>query len=189
MTRNIGFHLVSLIVITLLINGCLTTESKEYSFTLNSDGSGSGEIKFINIVSQEDEGKDVSFSDFDDLMNNWINGDDFEKANPRLRVKSKELYEDKGQLCGKVSFTFDRVRDINLYRFDNYEDAPMIFYFGDLTETLIETNGKRLSGGKDIPIIYIDGDARSFTYKTQVEENMSNTHSLLSLHKVWIKNR
>lgn len=35
----------------VMLSGCLSVESKEYSFTLKKGKSGSGTIKFINIMS------------------------------------------------------------------------------------------------------------------------------------------
>lgn len=185
MLKKIMSRLLLLVMITFFLTGCLTTEIKEYTFRLNSDGSGSGEVKYVNLVSEEDEGKDVSFSDFDELINDYIKGEQFETDNPQYTVTNKTLFEENGQLCGKVEFTFNSISDINLFGFEDCECAPLMFYFEGLSETMLETNGTKLREDDSIPLIYWDKNATEFTYKTQVKEEMSDAHSLLPLYKIW----
>ena len=89
--RRLAILIFSLTLLTL--TGCLSTEYKEYTFKINSDGSGEGEILFYNIVSVEDDGKDVSFKDFGELVTDYIEGTNFENDNPNYQVTNKELFE------------------------------------------------------------------------------------------------
>ncbi len=78
-----SFLRISMLIVfsLVLINltGCLSTEYKEYIFEINSDGSGEGEIIFYNLVSVEDDEKDVSFKDFGELVSDYIEGTNFER--------------------------------------------------------------------------------------------------------------
>jgi hypothetical protein len=90
----------------LFFAGCLIAEKKEYVFKVNEDGSGSGTVRYINLVSQDDEEQDVSFKDFAELVTDYLQGNKFEEENPQFSVTDKKLYEKDGVLIGEFSFTF-----------------------------------------------------------------------------------
>ena len=150
-----------------------------------------GTIKFINIVSEEDEEQNVSTTDFDELINNYINGTAFEEANPNFNVISKELCEENGVLNGQVEFTFEDLQDIGFYHYQRSEHAPIMFYLGSFSETLLETDGEYLGGAKDeeggIPMIIWAPGTTEFTFKTAVKDEMSNTHTLLDHYNLWLE--
>ena len=60
MKHLLTISIVGMLVLGLMIGltGCLTPEYKEYYYTINDDGSGEGRMKFINLVSEEDEDED-----------------------------------------------------------------------------------------------------------------------------------
>lgn len=183
--KKLFMRFFMVLLISLVLTGCLTTEFKEYRFSVNADGSGTGTIKFINIVSEEDEEKDVSFADFQELINNYLQGDQFETDNPDLNVNSKEIFEENGQLCALVKFSFDHYRNIDFFRYDKCECAPMMYYAGDLSETVIETDGMSLTEDSSIPIYYWDPQITDFYVKTAVKEDMGDAHDMIDLHKIW----
>ncbi|MCF7794397.1 MAG: hypothetical protein K9N09_10585 [Candidatus Cloacimonetes bacterium] len=189
MFRKIAFRIAVLVLLSLLINGCLTTENKLYSFKINPDGSGSGTVIFENIVSEEDEGKDVSFDDFGELIDDYVNGTVFETDNPGYNIKRKEIYEENGKLYGKFVFTFDNLEDAGFYRYEDCSCAPVMYYMGSLSETLLDTNGNYLGYDRDFPIIVWPANATEFSFKTNVKEDMSDAHSLLPLYKTWKENQ
>ncbi len=176
-----------LAVLCFSVSSCLTTEFKQYFFKINADGSGSGTIKFINIVSEEDEGQNVSTTDFDQLVNSYLNGTTFEDANPDFNVISKELYEENGVLNGQVEFTFDDFQDFGFYHYQRSEHAPIMFYMGSLSERLLETDGEYVGGDEDneIPMLVWSPSTTEFTFKTSVKDEMSNVHPLLDLYNSW----
>ncbi|MBN3035996.1 MAG: hypothetical protein JW861_10465 [Bacteroidales bacterium] len=167
------------------LSSCLTTEYKEYRFKLNENGSGSGTVKFINIVSQEDEEKDVSFEDFGELISDYIEGSTFEDENPNFTVSDKRLFEENGVLCGEVTFTFDDINSIGFFLSSDCECAPILYYLGSLSETFNETNGTYLGEEEDFPLISWNSEAREFYFKTTVQDDLSDCHSLLPLYNTW----
>lgn len=64
--------LIVFLLMVINLTGCLSTEYKECIFEIKSDGSGEGEIIFYNLVSVEDDEKDVSFKDFGKLVSDYI---------------------------------------------------------------------------------------------------------------------
>ncbi len=178
----VQFMVVSLCA--LFMTSCLTTEFKEYRYILKQDGSGQGTILYVNIVSEEDEEKDVSFTDFGELVEGYLEGGKFEEENPYLNVTHKEIYEKDGVLMGSVRFTFDSIDSIGFFRLD-IENSPFMYYMGSLSETFVETNGKYLGENRDLPIIVWDADVKEFFIKTSLKEDMSDAHSLLAVYKTW----
>ncbi len=170
---------------SLFMTGCLTTEFKEYRFHINADGSGSGTVKFINLVSEEDEETETVTSDFDELINNYIEGENFEVDNPFYQVSSKELFEEDGMLCGKVEFTFDNYRDIGFYKFKDSDIAPVIYYLNDDSEVLIETDGEFYADNQNIPISLWEPGTNDFYFKTSIKEDMSDAQSLIEHYRLW----
>jgi len=183
--KKMLFRFFMILLISFFLSGCLTTQYKEYRFTFNEDGSGSGSIKFINIVSEEDEEKDVSFSDFQELINDYLQGEQFETDNPDFMVTSKELFEENGHLCAKVEFTFDHISAASFFRYDNCECSPMMYYAGDLSETVIETDGNAFSEDESIPVYFWNNKSTSYYIKTQVKDDMSDAHEMMDLYKIW----
>jgi len=172
-------------ILLLTITGCLSTEYKEYRFQINSDGSGKGSIVFHNIVSVEDDEKDVSYKDFGELLSDYLEGTKFEDDNPAYKIINKELYEDEGVLAAKVEFTFDDFRKIGFYKEETCDCSPIMYYMGRFSETYSESNGKYLGNESDFPMIVWKSDTNEMYIKTIVQEDLSNAHSLLNLYNDW----
>jgi hypothetical protein len=171
---------------TLLnLTGCLATEYKEYIFKLDPDGSGEGTITFHNIVSVEDDEKDVSFKDFGELVSDYMEGTRFEDDNPDYVVTNKELFEEDSILIGKVEFTFTDFRNIGFFKSEDCDCSPLMYYMGDFGETYSESNGNYLGDEKDFPVIIWQSDADEIYIKTIVQEDLTGTHSLLKLYRTW----
>ena len=189
MFLKVAVKILLLAALCFILSSCLNTEFKQYFFKINADGSGTGTIKFINIVSEEDEEQNVSTTDFDTLINNYINGTTFEEANPNFNVISKELFEENGVLNGQVEFTFKDFQDIGFYHYQCSEHAPIMFYLGALSETFLETDGEYIGGDEEneIPMIVWAPGTTEFTFKTAVKDEMSNVNSLLDLYNLWIE--
>ncbi|MBN2460484.1 MAG: hypothetical protein JXB60_02660 [Candidatus Cloacimonetes bacterium] len=183
------FTFAVVILAAIVITGCLTTETKEYRFKINQDGSGEGKIKFINIVSEEDEEQDVSFNDFGELISDYMEGHTFETDNPHYEVLDKRLYEENGVLVGEVSFKFVHADSVGFLRNTDCDCAPLLYYLGSLSETLLETNGEYLGLGRDFPIIQWPAGTEELFFKTSVKEDMSDAHGLLPLYQTWLENK
>ncbi|MCP4580609.1 MAG: hypothetical protein GY839_03270 [candidate division Zixibacteria bacterium] len=188
-TTKLSMMFIIVAAIALLIGGCLTTEFKEYHFKINADGSGEGTIKHINIVSEEDEGQNVSFADFGELTNDYLEGTTFEEANEHLQITDKKLYEDGGMLMGEICFTFSSMDSIGFYYDSSCKCSPFMYYAGSLAETIIESNGNYLGENRDFPIILWDDKSGEFYFKTLVKEDMSDAHGLLPLYNAWLESK
>ncbi len=174
-------------LLSVFMASCLTVEKKQYSFTVKKDGSGSGTIKFINIVSQDDEDKDVSFEDFGELMNDYYEGEQFETDHPNMTVTDKKLYEENDVLCAEVSFTFTHIDSIGFMKFEDCSCAPLLYYLGSLSETFNSTNGTYLGENTNMPFIKWGGKETKLNFETIVQENLSDCRSLLDLYNVWLE--
>lgn len=178
-------YFVFLLAGIVLLGGCLTSEYKEYSFKINADGSGEGVIRFINIVSEDDEGENVSFDDFGELIDGYYNGTTFENENPHYVVTDKRLFEENGVLNGEVTFTFSNADSIGFILFPDCSCASVLYYLGSYSESFMQSNGKYLGFGRDLPVIVWEPGTSEYTFQTSVKDDMSDARSLLSLYKVW----
>jgi len=169
----------------LLLQGCLNVEQKEYYFKINNDGSGECRIVYRNILSKDDDGKDVSFKDFGELVSDYLNGDKLEKEYGDIRDVKKRLFVEDGLLCGEMIFSFDSLSQAGLFQFD--QDSPLMLYleqsmFGS-NEKYIESNGFY---DKDVmPVIFWKRNSRELRLTTQVLEDTTGTRNLVKLYTLW----
>jgi hypothetical protein len=184
--------LILLAALAALLSGCLGVEKKEYRFTLNPDGSGSGMIRYVNLVSIDDNSgsdssKDVSFKDFAALISDYVEGTKFEEDNPHFKVTGKKLLEENGVLIGEVTFTFASFDSIGFFRRPKCDCCPVLYFnrteAGD--ETITETNGRLVEGVASIPFVEWEGGAREFTFKTTVLSDLSGTRSMVEHYRTW----
>jgi hypothetical protein len=181
MNRALGLCLILSSV--ALLNGCLTVESKEYYIKLKNGQSGEATIRFINILSESDDTTDITSDDFQTLIETYVSGNKLERDNPGFRNVKKRLYEEKGVLCGEVTFTFDSLSTVRLFKFD--KDSPYMYYASNplSSETLIETNG--ILGEQWMPVVFWKRDTKEFYVKTKVSSEARFRTSLLKQFREW----
>jgi hypothetical protein len=181
MNRLLGFFL--LLSAAALLSGCLTVETKEYLIKLKNGQSGEATIRFINILSESDDTTDITQEDFQTLIETYVRGNKLERDNPGFRNVKKRLYEEKGVLCGEITFTFDTLSAVRLFKFD--KDSPYMYYASNplSSETLVETNG--ILGEQWMPVVFWKKDTREFYVKTKVTSEARFRTSLLKQFREW----
>jgi len=181
MNRLLGFFL--LLSAAALLSACLTVETKEYLIKLKNGQSGEATIRFINILSESDDTTDITQEDFQTLIETYVRGNKLERDNPGFRNVKKRLYEEKGVLCGEITFTFDTLSAVRLFKFD--KDSPYMYYASNplSSETLVETNG--ILGEQWMPVVFWKKDTREFYVKTKVTSEARFRTSLLKQFREW----
>jgi hypothetical protein len=171
------------IILSVLMTGCLTVETKEYHIKLKTEMSGEATIKFINIQSESDDTTDITKEDFQQLIETYVSGAKLEKDNPGFRNVRKKMYEEKGVLCGEISFTFDSLSHVRFFKYD--KDSPYMYYASNplSSETLVETNGTQ--GEEWMPMVFWKKDAHDFYVKTHVVSEARYRTSLLKHFREW----
>ncbi len=169
-------------VFSFYIQGCLGVETKEYTFKMKKDGSGEVTIKYINIMTDSKDSAGIPEADYQELIDTYMKGHKLEEDYPEAKNIEKRLFEEDNQLCGEVKFEFD---DITKFKFYKYKDkGPWCYYlsadmFG--SEQYFSSNGTY--GGEKMPVIFWEGDQKTFEFKTVVSAPAKNTMSLLVLWK------
>lgn len=180
-------NLITLFVLgtlVLTLQGCLTVETKEYSFKIKKDRSGSGKIKFINVMSDSKDSLEQVENDYSDLIESYLHGKKPEDEFQGTKNIEKKLFEEDNQLCGEITFEFE---DITKLKFYKYKDSgPWCYYisnfnFSSGAESFFSSNG--IYGGEHMPVIFWDGGQSEFEFKTTLTQPAKNTVSLLSM---WI---
>lgn len=177
-----------LFVTALMSGGCLIAEKKEYRFKVNADGSGTGTIKFINIVSQDDDDQDVSFKDFAELVTDYVEGTKWEDENSYCTVTGKKLYEQNGVLVGEVSFTFTDWNAAGFLIESGCSCCPVLYHFeGTNNENYSASSGEYLGADGGLPLIKFASGTKQFDMDTYFLENLDGTHPLLKHYSSWKK--
>jgi hypothetical protein len=175
------------LLITVGLSSCLTVEQKEYHITLDTDHSGRATIKFINIMSEADDSADISDDDFQQLIDFYLHGNELEKENPGFRNVKKHLFEENGVLCGEISFTFDSLEAVRVFKYDT--NSPYMYAVGSplSSEQYVESNGKLPRDW--MPVIFWPNDTKELYIKTKILSEVSFQRSLLKNFEAWRSNQ
>lgn len=176
---------VAVAVLAFLISSCLTVEKKKYKFEITGKNSGKLTITYVNIFSQMDDSTDVSEEDFDELINDYINGTKIEDAFPLASEVTKRLYEENGKLNAEVTMNFASLEAVRLYQLD--KKSPICLNVGQTidSETFESTNGTY--GNKDyMNVVFWSPKAKVFEVTTTVNEfNDEDCVSLVKQYRRW----
>lgn len=179
-------RLLVLLVIAFLaleFPACLTVERKEYRIKLNADHSGEAVIKFVNIMSEADDTLDISNDDFHQLIDFYLQGNQLEKENPGFHNVKKRLFEEDSVLCGEITFTFDSLGSVRIFKYD--AESPFMYAVGSplSSEQYVESNG--ILGRDWMPIVFWPKDSRELYIKTKIVSEVSFQRGLLKNFKEW----
>ena len=177
----------SVLVGLLLMTGCIAVEKKEYRFKLNADGTGEGTIRYVNILSGDDNGKDVSFKDFAELVTDYLQGTKFEDDYPALHVTAKKLAEENGQLVGIVDFTFTSLDSVGFLRHAKCDCCPVQYFINTDKgkETVTETNGQIVTAVSPSPFIEWEPKTHDLTLKTTLMDDTTGSRSMITYYRSW----
>jgi hypothetical protein len=155
-------------------------EKKEYTFQLKDNTSGTLTIKFINILSMKDDTVDISESDFSELMNSYVNGDQLESDFENAVVRSKRLFEENGVLCGEVIIDFKELSQVGLYQYE--AKGPYMINISSYLEgeTYQSSNGEY--GGDIMPAVFWSKGNETLSLTTYVTSPDESTIGLLSFY-------
>ncbi len=178
--------LLSIVVLVLafVVSSCLTCETKEYKISFTGKNKGKLTIKYNNIMSKFDSEEltqqEELNKDYNELIDNYIKGDEATKAFPNAKLVSKRLFEENGKLCGEAVYEFEGLDQVKI--FQPNDKCPYMYYISDLmTETYKNSNGTK--GPDYFPAIYWDNTSKSLEFTTTVNEPDDKTTSLYSKWK------
>ena len=181
--KKIGFRFMIFAFLAFFVTSCLTVEKKEYSFEFTGKNTGTLTIKYYNIMSSKDDDLDVSKEDFDDLIKDYIKGDEIEKTYPNASNVKKRLFEENGKLCGEVKMDFSNLAAVKLYKHSKKGPYMLAFTDGLSSESYIESNGSY--GGKIMPVVFWSKKLKKLTVVTKIEDDTDDTISLLKHYNDW----
>ena len=184
MKKIIVLSLTAIFLVTL-ISGCLTVEKKEYRLKMTGPTSGKGTIKYINIVSQKDNDKDVSLKDFAELITDYYQGDKFEKDFPDLKNIQKKLYEENGTLVAEFTFDFDSLSHVKIFQFD--KDAPYMCLIKESFNSEEYDTSNGIYNWNNLPVIFWKKNTKDFAFNTKMSIDSTKTVSLLEHFRNWEK--
>jgi hypothetical protein len=179
-------QLCALCTVCLLMTSCLTVEKKSYKITLNGSQSGTCTITYHNIVSTTDDGKDVSFKDFAELVTDYYEGTKLENEMANIRDVKKSFRVNGQELSGEFTFAFDSLSALKMFRYD--AQAPLMMYFGSMNnETYESSNGTY--GGEAMPVAFWPSQQKMLTLESKVTTIDTNHIPLGDQYTMWSKSR
>ena len=183
--KRLRIHHLFVILLVLVMSSCLTTEQKEYIFKFTGKNSGTLTIRYINLLSASDDSSDRSKQDFQELLNNYINGDQIQREYPTATNFKKQLFELNGQLYAEIVMDFPNLEAAKLYQ--NDENSPFMMCLTTETgiEQFVESNGKY--GGKTMPVVFWNKDLKELHVTTQITQPDPSTKSLTGAYHDWKK--
>jgi hypothetical protein len=167
---------------TLIFSSCLTVEKKTYTYEFTGKGSGKLTVKYYNIMSIVDSAGVTEVEDFDDLVNNYLNGDRINTSYPEATNIQKRLFEEDGVLCGELTMDFPTAAAGRLFQFDS--KSPYTFYVSSVDgESYVESNGTY--GGDFCPVVMWSSKLKKLSITTSVSRPSDDTY--VSLLKEYVK--
>jgi hypothetical protein len=192
MKRSIRFGII-FTVLAIIISSCLTVEKKIYKFEFTGKNSGKLTITYVNLMSMpdymgdEEEGEtDSSVTDFEDLIDTYLNGTRLETDYPLATNIQKRLYEENGKLNGEVTMEFNNLEAARLYQFD--KKSPICFSVGNTIDGESYENSNGTLGNTDfMNVVFWKSGTKNMEVTTTVTTPDEETVSLLPQYRSWKK--
>lgn len=178
--------IISMMFLFFLVIGftsCLSVEKKEYIFEFTGVNSGKLTIRYINIYSNMDDGKDVSADDFKDVLDKYINGSQIEEDYPGAKNITKRLYEENGQLHGEVTMEFSDLNSARLYQYDRSGPIMMNISTAYDSEAYLSSNGEY--GNDHMPVVFWPAQTKKLQVTTSVSKPEETSVSLVNAYREW----
>lgn len=180
--NRIKILLLALAAFTFILSSCLTVEKKTYTYEFTGKGSGKLTVKYYNIMSIVDSAGVTEVEDFDDLVNNYLNGDKIKSSYPEATNLTQRIFEEDGVLCGEITMDFSNINAARLFQYNS--KSPYTFYVSSLDgESYIESNGTH--GGDICPVVMWPSKLKKLTISTSVSSPSDDSY--VSLLKEYIK--
>ncbi len=178
---------LTILLMIIGLSSCLTVEKKEYTYQITGNNSGKLTIKYINIYSIMDDGKDVSESDFKELLDKYLNGTQVMEDFPAAENIKTRLFEENGQLCGEITLEFNDLNSARLYQYQKGCPIMMNISTAFDSETYLSSNGEY--GNDHMPVVFWPSDAKKLVVTTLVSTPDENSTSMLDDYKAWLKSK
>lgn len=179
---RIKILLLGLAAFTFILSSCLTVEKKLYTYEFTGKGSGKLTVKYYNIMSIVDSAGVTEPEDFNDLVENYLNGDRVTSYYTDATNVQKRLFEEDGVLCGELTMEFPNPAAARLYQMDG--KSPYVFYTSSIDgESYIESNGNY--GGDYCPVVMWSPKTKKLMITTSVSRPTDDSY--VSLLKEYIR--
>lgn len=176
-----------LFVFFTAFTSCLTVEKKQYTYELTDTNSGRLTIKYINIYSIMDDGKDVSQEDFNELVDKYLNGNQLMEDFPAASNIKTRLFEENNQLCGEVTLEFADLNSARLYQYDRQCPIMMNISTAFDSETYVSTNGEY--GNDHMPVVFWPAGTKKLIVTTSVSQPDETSVSMVEEYREWSRNK
>jgi hypothetical protein len=179
-----SFFWIGAMALLFLVSSCLTCETKEYTFALTGKGQGILTIKYNNIFSKNNDeeltAREELEKDYDELINDYMQGDQLLSAFPEAKLISRRLFEENGKLNGEAVYQFSTIGQVHLFQTD--AKGPYMYLLNSFSfETVLSSNGKQ--GPEYFSVIYWANKLKTLNFTTSIDEVDEFSTSMLPVWK------
>lgn len=179
-----SFFLLGALSLLFLVSSCLTCETKEYTFALTGKGQGTLTIKYKNIFSKNNDEEltpsEELEKDYEELISDYIQGDQLLSTFPEAKLVSRKLYQENGKLNGEVVYEFSTIGQVHLFQTDS--KGPYMYLLNAFSfETVQKSNG--LQGPEYFSVIYWGSKLKSLNFTSSLDDVDEFSTSLLPIWK------
>lgn len=173
--------LVSLIVLSVCVSGCLVVRTSENRIRLDEDGSGEAVLRLIDIRSDAVTDSGIT-ADFNSMMTDYdrSSGEEFERDGRKITSRHFTVHGDT--LIATITYTFPSLGSVEGLRVTGDE----MFFVVEPGREVVSTNGSTRSGEGDRVEIVWDHDARYLVYQVR-EKSLPPSVSLASRYTNYLK--
>jgi len=180
--KNSSLFSLMALALLFLVSSCLTCETKEYTFALTGKGQGTLTIKYNNIFSKNSDeeltAKEELDQDYEELINDYLKGDQLISSFPNAKLVSRRLFEENGKLNGEVVYQFSSIGQVHL--FQTSSKGPYMYLLNTFSfETVQTTNG--MMGPDYFTALYWGNKLKVLTFKTSLDEMDEVSTTLLPM--------
>lgn len=177
------FGFLSLVLI-LTLSSCLTCEVKTYKFEFTGKGKGRLTVTYQNIFStntdEEINSVDQAEIDFEELIYDYMEGEQLMSQYPNAKLVSRRLYEANGKLNGEVIYEFTDISQVNLFQTD--KKGPFMFMLNSFSfENFVTTNGT--FGPEYFKAVYWSNKMKMLELTTSIDAEDESATPLLKMWK------
>jgi hypothetical protein len=178
-----SFAVAVLATFILFVSGCLSVEKKTYTFQFTGENSGILTIRYHNIISVVDNGEETVEEDFQELLNDYIEGSKTEDEYPDATLVEKRFFEEDDVLCAELVFEFNDLESARLFKYD--KKGPFMYCLNCYLETEEYGTSNGSYGGEVMPVVFWESSLKELSLNTMVTPLDETTVSLLPKYKEW----
>lgn len=171
---------LTFLVITIFLNGCLTFKSVRYEVMKNGGDAGTVVVEIYDIRTDAKDNEELE-ADKEYLFNFALESQQFvdDMKNEGKNIIHREMYKSEGKLNARILYKYDTINSVENIQYEK----PYFYLTVNPTDSILSTNGQIISTGEYKRIIWDDSHS-TLKFEMMREESMDG--NLRSMSEFYI---